>query len=239
MRNLAGDERCDASIRDELEAAGIEIVAGEPTNSEVAGCLTGKLGAFTFRRAWYYWVACGAVPLAIAEELYADPIGRKDVRVAGHCGCPPPADWADHFDTDGKQLLAIDSNDYRFVTAPRPDGPMGPIWDEMRSSYRFVDDPKSSACAVDRRWLPHRFRGRAEALRGRGTWSRRRLMTRCTANHQSGRRCLLVSDHDGPHCTTGEKGWHFFGRVRCERCHREVDVEVDTECHAHDCDGAA
>jgi hypothetical protein len=26
----------------------------------------------------------------MAKQLYADPVGRTDIRVDGHCGCPPP-----------------------------------------------------------------------------------------------------------------------------------------------------
>ena len=48
---------------------------------------------FVFTRGWYYWRVSGFIPLPIAEILYEDPVGRKDVRVAGHCGCPPPRDW--------------------------------------------------------------------------------------------------------------------------------------------------
>jgi hypothetical protein len=49
--------------------------------------------SFIFCRAWYYWIVTGFVPLHVAEELYADPIGKKDVRVSGHCGCPAPKEW--------------------------------------------------------------------------------------------------------------------------------------------------
>jgi hypothetical protein len=45
---------------------------------------------FLFDRRWYYWSVKGKVPLEVAQEMYANPIGRKDVRVAGHCGCPEP-----------------------------------------------------------------------------------------------------------------------------------------------------
>ncbi len=94
MRNLAGDERANESITDELEAAGIERVAID-RHGEVPATIGGRLGAFTFRRAWYYWMVEGPMPLEVARRLYADPIGVADVRVAGHCGCPPPDEWAE------------------------------------------------------------------------------------------------------------------------------------------------
>jgi hypothetical protein len=40
-------------------------------------------------------VVNGEVPLNLAQKLYQNPIGRKDVRVSGHCGCPPPEEWCE------------------------------------------------------------------------------------------------------------------------------------------------
>ncbi|KKM02273.1 hypothetical protein LCGC14_1786030, partial [marine sediment metagenome] len=109
MRNLAGVEDCDVTIREELEKAGIDIYSiGEPGRSEVPYTLYGGLGgklldeegqafmdrhgvavdtikkfvSFTFERAWYYWVVSGYVPLNIAVEMYENPNGKKDIRVA-------------------------------------------------------------------------------------------------------------------------------------------------------------
>ncbi len=95
MINLAGDSDCDAQIIRELREAGIEMaILPAPVNREVSYSVVGRLGDFHFKRAWYYWVVNGPVPLDVALELYSHPIGRKDVRVTGHCGCPPPEDWA-------------------------------------------------------------------------------------------------------------------------------------------------
>lgn len=94
MINLAGCVNCDKFINSELAGAGIAVEhITEAHCSEVPYTLTGKLGKYTFRRAWYYWVVRGDVPLAVAQELYANEIGKKDVRVVGHCGRPPPEDW--------------------------------------------------------------------------------------------------------------------------------------------------
>jgi hypothetical protein len=100
MRNLAGFQECDAVIMQELTEAGIDLVFHQRRASqfsEVPYTVTGELiltgGSFTFRRAWCYWVVDGKVPLALAEAMYAVE-ERRDVRVAGHCGCPPPAEWA-------------------------------------------------------------------------------------------------------------------------------------------------
>jgi len=94
MENLAGNADCDVQIERELIRCGIEVIRGEKTNREVSSSIIGKLGEFEFVRAWYYWTVRGNVPLEVARELYADPVGKTDVRVAGHCGCPPPEEWA-------------------------------------------------------------------------------------------------------------------------------------------------
>lgn len=91
MQNLAGKADCDVQIKRELERARIDIVAlPSRLDAEVPASVVGRLGRFRFRRAWYYWMVAGPVPLPVAQELYADPVGIEDVRVAGHCGCPPP-----------------------------------------------------------------------------------------------------------------------------------------------------
>lgn len=143
MINLAGVEKCDDRIREELEKAGIDIYnLGEPGRSEVPYTLYGGLGgkpldeegrgfmdrrgvavdsmksfvSFTFTRAWYYWQVSGYVPLDIAVEMYENPNGKKDIRVAGHCACPHPADWkvkhkvcgmnvVDHYHIDSQEGL--------------------------------------------------------------------------------------------------------------------------------------
>lgn len=107
MKNLAGHPEADHFIRSELDQAGISRVdhGANIPNSEVPTRITGKLGPFEFRRLWYYWSVRGRVPLAVAEELYADPEGCKSVRVAGHCACPPPKEWATYFDADGMEVI--------------------------------------------------------------------------------------------------------------------------------------
>jgi len=74
----------------------------------------GKLGKFEFQRAWYYYMVKGLVPLAVAEELYADKIGRTDIRVTGHCGCPPPKDWTTRYNpsTDIRMITKKSAEEY-------------------------------------------------------------------------------------------------------------------------------
>jgi hypothetical protein len=93
LYNLAKDENCDYWIKAELTLAHIPFVS-EPQQGEVPSNIKGVLDDFIFRRVWRYWVVTGDVPLNIAKELYADPIGEQYVRVVGHCGCPAPEEWA-------------------------------------------------------------------------------------------------------------------------------------------------
>jgi hypothetical protein len=89
MKNLAGVATCDEVIRKELETAGIPVIPGS-SHGEVPYSIYGKLGRFTFKRAWYYWVVDGPTPIKVALAMYANPRGVKAVRVDGNCGCPPP-----------------------------------------------------------------------------------------------------------------------------------------------------
>jgi hypothetical protein len=116
MINLAGVAECDRYIERELRRAGIAAVVGERSENEVAAAITGKIGPFTLWRAWRYWVVKGPMPLAVAREMYDDPVGVDDVRVAGHCGCPPPDEWARdgvidtyHIDTEVGLRVFVDA----------------------------------------------------------------------------------------------------------------------------------
>jgi len=91
MRNLAGNKECDVHIAEELRRSMIPSEPRDPDRyTEVPSRLLGRLGQITFERAWTCWVTRGPVPLGIAWWLYHDPIGRTDIRVAGHAGCPAP-----------------------------------------------------------------------------------------------------------------------------------------------------
>lgn len=121
MRNLTRDKDCDTYILEELDKSGIDIYSigvSEETGYEVPFTIVGGLGgipltesdrqfmdrngfnietiknicSFTFIRYWYYWVVYGFVPLIIAEEIYGNPNGKKDIRANGHCGAPPPSE---------------------------------------------------------------------------------------------------------------------------------------------------
>jgi len=107
MKNLAGVKKADDYIRGELETAGIKIRKGPLDDGGVPYTLTGKLGNWTFERAWTYWMANSSkrktgLPLDIAEKLHDKKYRIKGpeepktygqvIRVQGHCGCPLPKD---------------------------------------------------------------------------------------------------------------------------------------------------
>lgn len=104
--NKAGDHAdTDEILRAELKAAGIPTLQesdGKPpefmaeflrrTSGEVKTSVQGYLHGWQFKRAWYYWTAEGpGIDVETAEALHA--AHGKEVRVAGHCGCPSPREW--------------------------------------------------------------------------------------------------------------------------------------------------
>lgn len=104
--NKAGDYAdTDDILRAELKAAGITTMqeqAGEPPeyladimreeSGEVKTSVKGYMHGWKFERNWTYWVASGpGIDVDTAEALHA--IHGREVRVAGHCGCPSPREW--------------------------------------------------------------------------------------------------------------------------------------------------
>lgn len=139
--NLAGvrtDHADDVTAR-ELRHARIEIVRlGDVQDGEVKTHVTGKLGSWTFRRLWYYWSASGGkMPMEKARELWNDPLGKDDVRVRGHCGCPSPDEYgAEYLDAQGLLL-------YKKIDGQNVDD-----WHGNGTEWRCVDDPKTEAAST-------------------------------------------------------------------------------------------
>ena len=125
--NKAGDHAdTDDILRAELKAAGIPTVEeaqGKPeghyasilrdVSGEVKTSVRGSMHGWTFKRAWYYWVAEGpGIDVDTAEILHSSH--GKEVRVDGHADCPRPSEWFKglgcgryHVDTsDGLKALA-------------------------------------------------------------------------------------------------------------------------------------
>lgn len=93
MENYAGVKDCNDGIQKELEEVEINVNKFSfVLDGEVPTKILGSLGPWSFKRAWYYWVAEGpGIPLEEAEELHKN--FGQEVRVAGHCGCPSPREW--------------------------------------------------------------------------------------------------------------------------------------------------
>ena len=90
MKNLANEstENCDIAIKTELETAGIRVIKVPRERSEVPYTLIGRIGAWTLRRAWIYWIASAdkgeGLPKREAEEL--NRRFREVVRIRGSAG---------------------------------------------------------------------------------------------------------------------------------------------------------
>lgn len=143
MRNLAGDEHADKCILNELVRSRIEPVHGGIQPGEVAASITGRLGEYRFRRAWRYWVVEGLVPIEVARELYADPVGVTDIRVSGHCGCPSPDDQAIWFDKDGTRLLGMNQKAEADQYAQSKSEELRRVAWRILAENRFVEDPSA------------------------------------------------------------------------------------------------
>lgn len=109
MKNLAGHPEADAFVKVELITAGIPYVTHQEhiPQREVPTHYSGALGPYQFHRLWYYWSVRGPVPLAMAKEMYAHSDGVTDVRVAGHCGCPPPEKWVNRLDKSNRKIVLM------------------------------------------------------------------------------------------------------------------------------------
>lgn len=92
--NMAGKkELANVVLIAELTEAGI-LVHDYSFNAEgeVGSTIAGSLYGWSFKRAWYYWVAKGPGLPPYHAHLLHQQFG-KEVRVDGHCGCPSPLEW--------------------------------------------------------------------------------------------------------------------------------------------------
>lgn len=91
-----------------------------------------------------YWVVKGLVPLDVAQILYADPVGKTDIRVDGHCGCPAPEPpWTTLRMPDGTELLTLDDKEQLEATKHlNPD-----FYEDYMKQFSFSDDPEVRAKA--------------------------------------------------------------------------------------------
>lgn len=87
----------DTTVVEELTTAKIEpFNTGRTQNGEVTTKYIGFCCGWTFKRAWYYYMADGpGIPLDKAEEFHK--VWGKQVRVDGDCGCPSPLEQCHGF----------------------------------------------------------------------------------------------------------------------------------------------
>jgi hypothetical protein len=113
MKNLAGIPEVNDYIQEELYLAGVTIEECDENKGEVEYSFIGKIGKWTLKRAWYYWVASvekidDGLILDKAMELHNKPYPIKGVvpnlgqiiRSGGHCGAPPPDEYGARIDWD-------------------------------------------------------------------------------------------------------------------------------------------
>lgn len=104
MKNLAGVENADESILEELYLANINPIKVDRSSGEVPYSYIGKIGNWTFKRAWYYWMVSvddnvEGLRLDIALELHNKKHPAKNhnlgevIRSGGHCGAPSPDEY--------------------------------------------------------------------------------------------------------------------------------------------------
>lgn len=103
------------TFRETMSRLGVDVVT-------VNGADVGREGPLVIGFHNYYFTVDGPVSLAIAEALYATPVGRTDIRAAGDCACRPPAAWAKYYDADGHELVSD------------PDGRQAREWDGFIAS---------------------------------------------------------------------------------------------------------
>lgn len=99
MENLAGQPHAPVAVREEMAKAGIEPKAHylHTGKGEVPADVGGVVHSCYFTRAWSYWTVVCHMPMHLAREMYYEngKIGRYQIRVAGHCGCPPPEHYSE------------------------------------------------------------------------------------------------------------------------------------------------
>jgi hypothetical protein len=98
----------------------------------------GRLGEFWHvkKSDSYYWIVTGYMPMPQAWELWLDPLGRRSVRVEGHCNCPPPVSpWIKWFTTDTKKPVASLKDREEFL----PMVEKGLVTQAEMDKYHFAD----------------------------------------------------------------------------------------------------
>lgn len=98
MQNLAGHPNATALCAVELQAANIRIVALDEPYGFPRSLVAGQVGAFTFRRAWAYWIVDGEMSEAHARAINTavrHPTDRDSKYSGAECT------WGDVIRVDG------------------------------------------------------------------------------------------------------------------------------------------
>lgn len=104
MKNLAGDFKADETILEELYLANIPSIKVPNNGSEVPYSFVGKVGKWTLKRAWSYWVASVedavdglSIKKALQLHYKKHPLKNENlgysIRCGGHAGCPSPDEY--------------------------------------------------------------------------------------------------------------------------------------------------
>lgn len=149
--NLAGWEyaRADPWIETELKRCEIPSVRAPipHPHPEVHTHLTGLLGGVAFRRAWRYWCVDCWVPYAVALKMYETVVGAQDIRISGHCACPPPIDWCTWVNVaTGRRVIKTDEKTRAEEWINKPDGTdlMKRVGERLLVDFDFADNPAES-----------------------------------------------------------------------------------------------
>lgn len=146
MHNISGfsPEQTDHVVKRELDRARLPVQTGGIQPGEIKTRYTSDYKGFHFHRAWSYWVVTGPMPLSHAIELHQDPIGRDDIRIAGHCGCPAPeAPWVKWLTPEGKEVIS--TSEWKKGLDLEKSPVLGSIVSEMKENCVANDDPASIA----------------------------------------------------------------------------------------------
>lgn len=151
MKNLAGRPTHEADVHVSFELARCRINSFRVPldNGEVQTTFRGRIESnglkITLRRAWRYWVADGLVPLCLARLLYADLVGREDIRVNGDCACPAPAmENVVWYHPDGKMVLRMrDKTQSEDALSTAPESRLAKLAVAILAEHHFSDDPAS------------------------------------------------------------------------------------------------
>ena len=104
----------------------------------------GNLGPYTFSNIGHgYWIAKGYIPKPVADEIYADPLGKMDVRLDGHCCCVSPDDdggiWIKYFDEEGN-VLVPDNQEKDYMYWANKEDNTGKHFRDKLQIMKFVPD---------------------------------------------------------------------------------------------------